>query len=447
METVCAGLSETMRSLPQVLAQTIPISVMPRAKCATAVPQAERGSPAARRPIFSIDMLRRSTRSAMSVRAPAMTNSAKADAERREHGLGAREREGRGEPDHRHRARREQALRDPVEIAALPCQQGPERHRDQQRDEQRPEGEIEERRADRNLVAGERLEHQRIERADENGRAGGRQKQIVEHQRAFPRDRREQAALLEQRRAPGEQREAAADEHHQDHQDEQAARRIVREGMNRRQHARAHQERADQRQREGEDRQQNGPHLERIPLFHHHGRMQQRGAGDPGHQRGVLHRIPEPPAAPAEFVIGPIGAHRDAERQAHPGEQRPRPHPARPRRIDTAFDQGRDGEGERNGEADIAEIEHRRMHRETEILQDRIEIAALDRHLGQPPERVRGEEDEQVEGGRDPGLHRQHVGLERGRQIGSEPRDQRAEERQDRAPTAAWSLRGCPRRW
>ena len=46
-------------------------------------------------------------------------------------------------------------------------------------------------------------------------------------------------------------------------------------------------------------------------------RMDQRGAGQPRHQRGVLDRIPEPPAAPAEFVIGPPRAHRDAEGQEH----------------------------------------------------------------------------------------------------------------------------------
>ena len=93
-------------------------------------------------------------------------------------------------------------------------------------------------------------------------------------------------------------------------------------------------------------------------------------------------------------------------------QQRPRPHPARPGGVDAAFDQGRDGEGERDREADIAEIEHRRMDREAEILQDRIEVAALERRLREAQERVRGEQDEQIEGAGDPRLHRQHVGLQ-----------------------------------
>ena len=40
--------------------------------------------------------------------------------------------------------------------------------------------------------------------------------------------------------------------------------------------------------------------------------VKERGAGKPRHEGGVLHRVPKPPAAPAEFVIGPPGAERDA---------------------------------------------------------------------------------------------------------------------------------------
>ena len=68
----------------------------------------------------------------------------------------------------------DQPLRRAEKIAALPGEQRPERHREQQRHEQRAEGQVEERRADRNLLAGQRLERERIERADEHGRAGRR---------------------------------------------------------------------------------------------------------------------------------------------------------------------------------------------------------------------------------------------------------------------------------
>jgi hypothetical protein len=42
-------------------------------------------------------------------------------------------------------------------------------------------------------------------------------------------------------------------------------------------------------------------------------------------------------------------------------------------------DQRGDGEGEGDREADIAEIEQRRMDREADVLQDRVEVAALER--------------------------------------------------------------------
>ena len=106
----------------------------------------------------------------------------------------------------------DQPLRHAEQIAALPGQQRPERHGDQQRQRSAARRSVEERRADRNLVAGQRLERQRIERADEHRRAGRGEEQIVEHQRAFARDRREQPALLQRGRAPGKQRQRAADE-------------------------------------------------------------------------------------------------------------------------------------------------------------------------------------------------------------------------------------------
>src|SRR5262245_47214738 len=50
----------------------------------------------------------------------------------------------------------------------------------------------------------DRFERERVERADEDGGASRREQEIVEHERAFAADRREQAALRQERRAPGE---------------------------------------------------------------------------------------------------------------------------------------------------------------------------------------------------------------------------------------------------
>src|SRR5215468_7750628 len=105
--------------------------------------------------------------------------------------------------------------------------------------------------------------------------------------------------------------------------------------------------------------------------------MQQRGAGEPRHQRGVLDRVPEPEAAPAQDVVGPPAPERDAEGEKAPGGERPWPYPARPSGVDPALDQRGYGEGEGHREADIAEIEEWRMEGEAGILQKRIHALAV----------------------------------------------------------------------
>src|SRR5260370_15709684 len=105
--------------------------------------------------------------------------------------------------------------------------------------------------------------------------------------------------------------------------------------------------------------------------------MQEGGTDQPRHQRSILDRVPEPPSAPAELVVGPIGPHGDTGRQAHPGGEQPRPHAASPGGVDTSLNQSRDRERERNREPDIAEIEQRRMESEAKGLPDRSKNAAL----------------------------------------------------------------------
>src|SRR6516164_10732616 len=109
--------------------------------------------------------------------------------------------------------------------------------------------------------------------------------------------------------------------------------------------------------------------------------MQQRGSGEPRHQRRILDRIPKPETAPAKRVMGPVRSASDADRQAHPGAKHPRTNPARPSRVDASLQQRGDRERECNRETDIAEVEERRMKSETGILQDRVEIAPFERRL------------------------------------------------------------------
>src|SRR3546814_7245094 len=86
------------------------------------------------------------------------------------------------------------------------------------------------------------------------------------------------------------------------------------------------------------------------------------------------------------------------------GEQRPGPHPARPGGVDLAFDERGDGEGERHGEADIAGIKHRRVEGEAGILQQRVEVFAVERCRELAQEGVGGQQREGDEADTDPRL-------------------------------------------
>ncbi|MNT55996.1 hypothetical protein D3C72_1932730 [compost metagenome] len=96
------------------------------------------------------------------------------------------------------------------------------------------------------------------------------------------------------------------------------------------QHAGAHQKGAQQAQAKGRDRQQQGPAGEYAPLFRDRQRMHERGGKQPWHEGSILDRIPEPPAAPTQFVVGPGTAKGDAECQEQPGADGPWPAPACP---------------------------------------------------------------------------------------------------------------------
>ena len=151
----------------------------------------------------------------------------------------------------------------------------------------------------------------------------------------------------------------------------------------------ADEKRADQRERERDDREQHRPAPERAALFGDGERMNQRRAGEPRHERRILDRIPEPPSAPAELVIRPGAAERDADRQEAPGDGRPRARPTCPRCVEPAADQCGNRERERDGEPDVAHVEHRRVNHHAGILQERIQVLPFGRSGNQPRERIR----------------------------------------------------------
>ncbi len=68
-----AGFMARMRSVPQLVSQTIPSNATPSPKCARAGPNGERGSPRARAHDVANGSRSRPVRSMRSVAAPAMT--------------------------------------------------------------------------------------------------------------------------------------------------------------------------------------------------------------------------------------------------------------------------------------------------------------------------------------------------------------------------------------
>ena len=132
--------------------------------------------------------------------------------------------------------------------------------------------------------------------------------------------------------------------------------------------------------------------------------MKQSGRREPRHQRGILDRVPEPPAAPAELIIGPVAASGDPQREEDPRGQHPRPHRASERRADFAGQERRDRDAERDRQADIAEVERRRVEGQAGVLEQGVQPPALDRRRVEPRERVRGEQQEGVEAEPDGGL-------------------------------------------
>ena len=134
---------------------------------------------------------------------------------------------------------------------------------------------------------------------------------------------------------------------------------------------------------------------------------------------------------PSPGVIGPVRTHRDAERQETPSEQRPWSNVSGPGGIDAAANQRRRREGEHNREADIAEIEQRRMDREARVLQQRIEVLPLEGCGKSAREGVGCEQNEEQEGKCDPALDRQRIGPQFICHAATKARHRGAEDRQD----------------
>ena len=140
--------------------------------------------------------------------------------------------------------------------------------------------------------------------------------------------------------------------------------------------------------------------------------MNQRSADQPRHERGVFHRIPEPPPAPTELVIGPPAAKGNTNGQKYPGKSRPGPGPAGPGRVEAAAKERCDGKRKGHRETHIADVQHRRVDGEARVLQQWIKVTPVQgrRHLAferigcQQQEKQKTDTD-QPQNGEHPGHH------------------------------------------
>src|SRR5262249_6780576 len=197
---------------------------------------------------------------------------------------------------------------------------------------------------------------------------------------------------------------------------------------------RAHKERADETEREGQDRKKDRPaHQRPAPLERKRG-MQKRRADEPRHQRRVLDRVPEPPTAPTERVVRPDATRGDSDREEYPRRENPRPHPARPAGVYAPFDQSGDRKRKRDRKTDIAQIQNWRMEDEAGILEQRIEFGAVRRRWIKTQEGIGGEKRKAKERSGDQSLNRQNVRLKRLAQTCPEQRERRAVDRKDQHP-------------
>ena len=135
---------------------------------------------------------------------------------------------------------------------------------------------------------------------------------IVEEKARLARDQRFQLVLALQMRLVLDEKEEEHDEADAEEPGEPVADRRLRESVYRADDAAAREKRSENREPEGGEDQPHVPHFQHAALFLHHHGMQEGGAGEPRHQRGVLDRIPSPVAAPAEHGIGPVRSQKNS---------------------------------------------------------------------------------------------------------------------------------------
>ena len=272
------------------------------------------------------------------------------------------------------------------------CGEDQEQQRDGNRDA------IVERRADGDFVALHAFGNLGEQRAPQDGEAEQDEEKIVEQETGLARDERFEFVFAAQVIVVLDEEEEEDDEGDAEEPGEPVADRRLREGVDGADDAAAGEERSEDREPERGEDQPHVPDFQHAALFLHHDGVQEGGAGEPGHERGVLDGIPSPVAAPAEHGVGPVRAEKDAAGEESPGDHGPAAGDVNPLFAGIVHDQRAQREGEGHSESDVAEVEHGRMDDHLGILQQRIQAAAVGAQRAfEQAEGVGGEIDEQQE--------------------------------------------------
>src|ERR1039458_7658071 len=307
------------------------------------------------------------------------------DYKRRENGGHGRVKIGRVLPgthaeQNHHAADGERADRGEQEIpleafdgSLTPGEQRSDRGEQQEQQGNRNRHAIEKRRSHGDFVSLNELRQDREKRAPQYGEADHEQEEIVEQETGFARHQRFQFVLALQVR-PVRYKEKGADRQGQPDEDQEpGADRGLREGVHRTDHTRAREEGPEHGEQEGREGERHVPDLQHAALFLHHDGMQKRCAGEPGHERGILNRVPSPVTAPSKDSVSPVRAEKDANGEEAPGHHSPAARDLNPFLAGVLHDQRAQREGERNREADVSQVQHGWMDDHLGILQKRIQ--------------------------------------------------------------------------
>ena len=154
---------------------------------------------------------------------------------------------------------------------------------------------------------------------------------------------------------------------HSEKQQEHPTQSRCSEGMHRGYGPAPIHEHAIQRQAECDVDEHDVPHAEHATPFLYHDGMDEGGEGNPRHESGVFHRVPEPESAPTQDGVGPPGSKEEPGGQQRPDSNAPGAPGVDPFIAAATANQAAQREGE--GDADSHQPGHqgRRMEEHAEM--------------------------------------------------------------------------------